>query len=66
MTEHTDKINKQREVIAQEEAKNTLQGFGWQREEIGKANVIRAKYYSDRTEYTYSDKRKNPHTEYKG
>jgi hypothetical protein len=45
--------------------KNTLQGFGWQREEIGKPNVIRAKYYPDRTEYTYSDKRKKDHTEYK-
>ena len=66
MTEHTDKINKQREVIAQEEAKNTLQGYSWQREERGKANVIRIKYYPDRTEYTYSDKRKKDHTEYKG
>ena len=65
MTEHTEKLNKQREILAEEKAKNTLQGFGWQREEIGKANVERAKYYPDRTEYTYSDKRKNPHTDYK-
>jgi hypothetical protein len=27
MTEHTDKINKQREVIAEEKSKNTLQGL---------------------------------------
>ena len=66
MTEHTDKINKQREILAEEKSKNTPQGYSWQREEIGKPNVIRAKYYSDRTEYTYSDKRKKDHTEYKG
>jgi hypothetical protein len=30
MTEHTDKINKQREILAKEKSKNTLQGYGWQ------------------------------------
>ena len=39
--------------------------LGWQREEMGKDNVVRQKRYRDRVEYEYSDKRKKPHTEWK-
>jgi hypothetical protein len=63
MTQYKDKVEKQNQKLEQEKENNTLTSIGWQREEIGKPNVIRHKGYKNRVEYEYSDKRKKPHTE---
>tara|TARA_R110000803_G_scaffold205972_1_gene272953 strand:- start:222 stop:428 length:207 start_codon:yes stop_codon:yes gene_type:complete len=63
MTQYKDKVEEQNQKLKQEKDDNTLTGIGWQREEIGKPNVIRHKNYKNRVEYEYSDKRKKPYTE---
>tara|TARA_R110002020_G_scaffold288877_1_gene504371 strand:+ start:223 stop:429 length:207 start_codon:yes stop_codon:yes gene_type:complete len=63
MTQYKDIVEKQNQKIKQEKENNTLTSIGWQREEIGKPNVIRHKSYNNRIEYEYSDKRKKPYTE---
>ena len=65
MTQYTDFVEKQHQKLKAEKDANTLVSLGWQREEIGKPNVVRHKRYRDRVEYEYSDKRKKPHTEWK-
>jgi len=65
MTQYTDFVEKQHQRLKAEKDANTLVSLGWQREEIGKPNVVRHKRYRDRVEYEYSDKRKKPHTEWK-
>ena len=63
MTQYKDKVEEQNQKLKQEKDDNTLTSIGWQREEIGKPNVIRHKNYKNRVEYEYSDKRKKPYTE---
>jgi hypothetical protein len=63
MTQYKDKVEEQNQKLEQEKENNTLTSIGWQREEIGKPNVVRHKAYKNRVEYEYSDKRKKPHTE---
>jgi len=65
MTQYTDFVEKQHQKLKAEKDANTLVSLGWQREEMGKPNVVRHKRYRDRVEYEYSDKRKKPHTEWK-
>ena len=65
MTQYKDVVEKQNQKLKAEKDANTLVSLGWQREEIGKPNVVRHKRYRDRVEYEYSDKRKKPHTEWK-
>ncbi len=65
MTQYKDVVEKQSQKLKAEKDANTLVSLGWQREEIGKPNVVRHKRYRDRVEYEYSDKRKKPHTEWK-
>jgi len=64
MTQYTDFVEKQHQKLKAEKDANTLVSLGWQREEMGKPNVVRHKRYRDRVEYEYSDKRKKPHTEW--
>jgi len=64
MTQYKDVVEKQHQKLKAEKDANTLVSLGWQREEIGKPNVVRHKRYRDRVEYEYSDKRKKPHTEW--
>ena len=64
MTQYKDVVEKQSQKLKAEKDANTLVSFGWQREEIGKPNVVRHKMYRNRIEYEYSDKRKKPHTEW--
>jgi hypothetical protein len=64
MTQYKDVVEKQNQKLKAEKDANTLVSLGWQREEIGKPNVVRHKRYRDRVEYEYSDKRKKPHTEW--
>jgi len=63
MTQYKDKVEEQNKKLKEEKENNTLLSFGWQREEIGKPNVIRHKRYKNRVEYEYSDKRKKPYIE---
>lgn len=63
MTQYKDKVEEQNQKLKQEKENNTLTSIGWQREEMGKPNVVRHKGYKNRVEYEYSDKRKKPHTE---
>lgn len=63
MTQYKDKVEEQNQKLKQEKENNTLTSIGWQREEMGKPNVVRHKSYKNRVEYEYSDKRKKPHTE---
>ena len=65
MTQYKDVVEKQSQKLKAEKDANTLVSLGWQREEMGKPNVVRHKRYRDRVEYEYSDKRKKPHTEWK-
>ena len=65
MTQYTDFVEKQHQKLKAEKEANTITELGWQREEMGKPNVVRHKRYRDRVEYEYSDKRKKPHTEWK-
>lgn len=65
MTQYKDVVEKQNQKLKEEKEANTIIELGWQREEIGKPNVVRHKRYRDRVEYEYSDKRKKPHTEWK-
>lgn len=65
MTQYKDVVEKQNQKLKAEKDANTLVSLGWQREEIGKPNVVRHKRYRDRVEYEYSDKRKKPHTEWR-
>ncbi len=65
MTQYKDVVEKQSQKLKAEKDANTLVSLGWQREEIGKPNVVRHKRYRDRVEYEYSDKSKKPHTEWK-
>lgn len=64
MTQYKDVVEKQNQKLKAEKDANTLVSLGWQREEIGKPNVVRHKMYRNRIEYEYSDKRKKPHTEW--
>ena len=64
MTQYKDVVEKQNQKLKAEKDANTLVSLGWQREEIGKPNVVRHKRYRNRIEYEYSDKRKKPHTEW--
>ena len=64
MTQYTDFVEKQHQRLKAEKDANTLVSLGWQREEIGKPNVVRHKRYRNRIEYEYSDKHKKPHTEW--
>jgi len=64
MTQYTDFVEKQHQKLKAEKDANTITELGWQREEIGKPNVVRHKRYRNRIEYEYSDKRKKPHTEW--
>ena len=64
MTQYKDVVEKQSQKLKAEKDANTLVSLGWQREEMGKPNVVRHKRYRDRVEYEYSDKRKKPHTEW--
>jgi hypothetical protein len=64
MTQYKDVVEKQNQKLKAEKDANTLVSLGWQREEMGKPNVVRHKRYRDRVEYEYSDKRKKPHTEW--
>jgi len=65
MTQYKDVVEKQNQKLKAEKEANTITELGWQREEMGKPNVVRHKRYRDRVEYEYSDKRKKPHTEWK-
>ncbi len=65
MTQYKDVVEKQNQKLKEEKDANTITELGWQREEMGKASVIRNKRYRDRVEYEYSDKRKKPHTEWR-
>jgi len=65
VTQYKDVVEKQSQKLKAEKDANTLVSLGWQREEMGKPNVVRHKRYRDRVEYEYSDKRKKPHTEWK-
>ena len=65
MTQYKDVVEKQNQKLKEEKEANTITELGWQREEMGKPNVVRHKRYRDRVEYEYSDKRKKPHTEWK-
>ena len=65
MTQYKDVVEKQNQKLKEEKEANTIIELGWQREETGKANVVRHKRYRDRVEYEYSDKRKKPHTEWR-
>ena len=65
MTQYKDVVEKQNQKLKAEKDANTLVSLGWQREEMGKPNVVRHKRYRDRVEYEYSDKRKKPHTEWR-
>mgnify|MGYP003147719407 CR=1 FL=1 len=65
MTENKEAVEKRRLEITEEKEMNTLISYGWQREEPGKPNVVRHESHPNRTEYTFSDKRKKPHTEWK-
>ena len=65
MTQYKDVVEKQNQKLKEEKEANTIIELGWQREEMGKPNVVRHKRYRDRVEYEYSDKRKKPHTEWK-
>jgi hypothetical protein len=65
VTQYKDVVEKQNQKLKEEKEANTIIELGWQREEIGKPNVVRHKRYRDRVEYEYSDKRKKPHTEWK-
>ena len=65
MTENKEVVEKRRLEITEEKEMNVLVSYGWQREELGKPNVVRHKSYPNRIEYTFSDKRKKPHTEWK-
>ena len=65
MTQYKDVVEKQSQKLKAEKDANTITELGWQREEMGKPNVVRHKRYRDRVEYEYSDKRKKPHTEWK-
>ena len=65
MTQYKDVVEKQSQKLKAEKDANTLVSLGWQREEMGKPNVVRHKRYRDRVEYEYSDKRKKPHTEWR-
>jgi len=64
MTQYKDVVEKQNQKLKAEKEANTITELGWQREEMGKPNVVRHKRYRDRVEYEYSDKRKKPHTEW--
>jgi hypothetical protein len=64
VTQYKDVVEKQNQKLKAEKDANTLVSLGWQREEMGKPNVVRHKRYRDRVEYEYSDKRKKPHTEW--
>jgi hypothetical protein len=64
VTQYKDVVEKQNQKLKAEKDANTLVSLGWQREEIGKPNVVRHKRYRNRIEYEYSDKRKKPHTEW--
>ena len=64
MTQYKDIVEKQNQKLKAEKEANTITELGWQREEMGKPNVVRHKRYRDRVEYEYSDKRKKPHTEW--
>ena len=64
MTQYKDVVEKQNQKLKEEKEANTITELGWQREEMGKPNVVRHKRYRDRVEYEYSDKRKKPHTEW--
>ena len=48
MTQYKDKVEEQNQKLKQEKEDNTLTSIGWQREEIGKPNVIRHKGYNSR------------------
>jgi len=63
MSQYKNEVEEQNRKLKQEKENNTLTGIGWQREEIGKPNVIRQKSYKNRVEYEYSDKRKKSYTE---
>lgn len=65
MTQYKDVVEKQNQKLKEEKDANTITELGWQREEMGKPNVVRHKRYRDRVEYEYSDKRKKPHTEWR-
>jgi hypothetical protein len=65
MTQYKDVVEKQNQKLKAEKEANTITELGWQREEMGKPNVVRHKRYRDRVEYEYSDKRKKPYTEWK-
>ena len=51
MTQYKDVVEKQNQKLKEEKDANTITELGWQREEMGKASVIRHKRYRDRVEY---------------
>ena len=65
MTQYKDIVEEQEKKLTEEKDANILNRLGWQREELGKPNVVRHKAYLDRVEYEYTDKRKKSHTDWK-